>query len=48
MGNFSLKATENQPAKTTEEWDFEEDIQDAEMVEEKPKTNKSTKKKTKK
>ena len=48
MGNFSLKANENQLDKTTEEWDFEEEIQDAEMVEEKPKTNKSTKKKTKK
>ena len=48
MGTFSLNATENQPAKKTEEWDFEEHIQDAEMVEEKPETKKSTKKKRKK
>ena len=44
MGTFSLNATQNQPAKKAEEWDYEEDIQEAEMVEEKPKTKKSTKK----
>ena len=32
MGNFSLKAAKNNSVGKTEEWDFEEEIQDAEMV----------------
>ena len=48
MGTFSLNAAEKGSSEKTEEWDFEEDIQDAEMVEEKPKTKKSAKKKTNK
>ena len=48
MGTFSLNAAENKPNEKTEEWDFEEDIQNAEMVEEKPKSKKSPKKNTKK
>jgi len=48
MGTFSLNAAENKPNEKNEEWNFEEDIQDAEMVEEKPKSKKSPKKKTEK
>jgi putative OPT family oligopeptide transporter len=48
MGTFSLNAAEKDSSEKTEEWDFEEDIQDAEMVEEKPNTKQSTKKKTNK
>ena len=32
MADFSLKAAKNSPIKKTEEWDFEDEVQDAEMV----------------
>jgi len=40
MGNFSLKAANNNSIGKTEEWDFEEEIQDAEMVDKNSKKKK--------
>ena len=40
MARFSLKGTENNDTLKTEEWSFEEEIQEAEMVEKKPKKKK--------
>ena len=48
MGTFSLNAAKKGSSEKTEEWNFDEDIQDAEMVDEKPKNKKTAKKKTEK
>ena len=40
MARFSLKGTENNDTLKTEEWSFEEEIQEAEMVEKKSKKKK--------
>lgn len=48
MGFFSLNAAENKSLGKTEEWNFEDNIQDAEIIEEKPKSKKIAKKSKKK
>ena len=48
MGFFSLNAAENKSLGKTEEWNFEDNIQDAEIIEEKPKSKKISKKSKKK
>ncbi len=47
MATLSLRQTNNDDFGKIEEWDFEEEIQDAEMIVEAPK-KKKTRKKTKK
>ena len=47
MATFSLRQMNNDDFGKIEEWDFDDDIQDAEMVPDKPKKKKSTRKKAK-
>ena len=48
MATFSMRQMNNDNFGKIEEWDFEEYIQDAEMVDDVPKKKSTTKKKAKK